>query len=86
MIAHELLAHYKKIDGKIDEARSSCKVVIDDTNNPETAIVDRCRALISTLPEVVAVTEAKTESAAVEAVPAAATETSPVEPATEEKK
>lgn len=84
LIAHELLAHYKKIDGKIDEARSSCKVVIDDTNNPETAIVDRCRALISTLPEVVAVPEVKTEAAT--AVPATATETSPVEPAIEEKK
>jgi hypothetical protein len=53
LIALELLAHYNKIDGKIDEARKSCQTVIDDTNNPETAIVDRCRALISTLPEVI---------------------------------
>jgi hypothetical protein len=53
-IALELLAHYKKIDGKIEEARKSCQSVIEDTNNPETAIVERCRALISTLPEVVA--------------------------------
>lgn len=57
LIALELLAHYNKIDGKIDEARTSCQAVIDDTNNPETAIVDRCRALIATLPEV------KTDSA-----------------------
>lgn len=54
LIALELLAHYKKIDGKIEEARKSCQSVIEDTNNPETAIVERCRALISTLPEVVA--------------------------------
>lgn len=54
LIALELLAHYKKIDGKIEEARKSCQSVIDDTNNSEIAIVERCRALISTLPEVVA--------------------------------
>lgn len=52
LIALELLAHYNKIDGKIEEARTSCQAVIEDTNNPETAIVDRCRALIATLPEV----------------------------------
>lgn len=52
LIALELLAHYNKIDGKIDDARKSCQAVIEDTNNPETAIVDRCRALIATLPEV----------------------------------
>jgi hypothetical protein len=52
LIALELLAHYQKIDGKIDEARQSCQSVVDDTNNPETAIVDRCRALISTLPAI----------------------------------
>jgi len=54
LIALELLAYYNKTDGKIDEARKACQAVIDDTNNPETAIVDRCRALIATLPEVVA--------------------------------
>jgi hypothetical protein len=64
LIAYELLAHYKKIDGKIEEARKSCKVVIEDTNNPETAIVDRCRALISTLPEVIEAPAPALEAAA----------------------
>ncbi|MBH1989918.1 MAG: hypothetical protein I8H80_01940 [Alphaproteobacteria bacterium] len=76
LIALELLAHYEKIDGKIDEARKSCQVVINDTNNPETAIVDRCRALIATLPEVVAAPEAKpVEPAAPAAESASVSET-----------
>ena len=79
LIAHELLAHYKKIDGKIYDARKSCNVVINDTNNPETAIVDRCRALIATLPEVMVTPEPKLE------VPPASASAS-VAPVTEEKK
>lgn len=83
LIAHELLAHYKKIDGKIDEARKSCNVVISDTNNPETAIVDRCRALIATLPEVVATSEVKPAESAPEV---SKTESAPAAPVNEEKK
>lgn len=66
LIALELLAHYQKLDGKVDEARTSCQRVIEDTNNPETSIVDRCRALISTLPNVTAKAQpsASTTSAA----------------------
>lgn len=62
LIALELLAHHHKLDGKIDSARESCQKVIDDTNNPETAIVDRCRALISTLPAVATTTSSETSS------------------------
>lgn len=69
LIALELLAHYKKIDGKFDEARKSCQVVIEDTNNPETAIVDRCRALIATLPELITAPAAASTSEVV-ALPA----------------
>lgn len=83
LIAHELLAHYKKIDGKIDDARKFCNVVINDTNNPETAIVDRCRALIATLPEVVVTPEPKP---AEPAPSAPAPDFVPVAPVTEEKK
>lgn len=80
LIALELLAHYNKIDGKIDEARTSCQAVIEDTNNPETAIVDRCRALIATLPEVKTTDIApESTSSAPEESQSKETDTKPVE-------
>lgn len=50
LMALELLAHYHKLDGRVQESRKACQTVLEDSNDPEVAIADRCRALMSTLP------------------------------------
>lgn len=50
LIALELLAHYQKQDGQIEEARKSCEAVLNDPTPDQSSVKDRCKALLETLP------------------------------------
>lgn len=52
LMALELLAHYKKLEGNSDDARKYCETVISDSSLINTSTIgERCRALLMTLPE-----------------------------------
>lgn len=52
LMALELLAHYKKLEGNSEDARKYCETVISDSSLINTSTIgERCRALLLTLPE-----------------------------------
>lgn len=52
LMAFELLAHYKKLEGNSEDARKYCETVIADKSLVNTSTIsERCRALLMTLPE-----------------------------------
>lgn len=59
LMALELLAHYHKIDGRVQESRQACQTVLEDSKDPDVAVADRCRALMSTLPPQLKTADAK---------------------------
>ncbi len=59
LLALELLAHYHKLDGRVQSAREACQTVIAEANDPESAIADRCRAILATLPPEIKTVDSK---------------------------
>lgn len=51
LLALELLAHYHKLSGKHEDARTACQSVLNDTNDPDRSVGDRCSALLESLPQ-----------------------------------